>query len=85
MIANVSRVLYLLIAALGMLAFGASPAAAHLDFVGSNPEDGQIVKGELSSVSLTFTVPAEPAGSGFQILDNEGTKIPLDISKQRSG
>jgi len=85
MIVNVSRALFLLIAALGLLAFGASPAAAHLDFVSSNPEDGQTVKGELSSVSLTFSVPAEPAGSGFQVLDNEGTQIPLDISKQRSG
>ena len=52
------------------LVAAASPAAAHADFLGSNPADGEVVEGPLESVALRFSAPVEPALGGFELLVN---------------
>lgn len=44
-------------------------AGAHTGFESSDPADGAVVSGPVSSVKLTFTGAAEPAGDGFVVLD----------------
>ncbi len=49
-----------------------TPAAAHTGFESSDPEDGAVVSGAVSEVTLTFSGPADPAGEGFVVLDGSG-------------
>ena len=46
-----------------------STAGAHTGFESSDPADGAVVSGPVSSVTLTFSGAAEPAGDGFVVLD----------------
>ncbi|MEZ5227792.1 MAG: copper resistance protein CopC [Acidimicrobiales bacterium] len=67
------------IAALTVLA--TAPAGAHTGFESSDPADGATVDGPLDAISLVFTGPAEPTGTGFEILDGSGTlRTPTDAS-----
>ena len=51
--------------------------SAHTDFVASDPTDGAIVEGPLSSVTVEFTNPAVESGDGFELLEPDGTvRVP---------
>lgn len=49
--------------------------AAHTDFDGSVPADGDVVDGPLTEIVLDFTTPAEPAGDGFEVLGPDGALV----------
>jgi copper transport protein len=83
--AGVSRAALWLLAVLGLLLASVAPAAAHLDFVSSNPKDGQVVDGEVRSVRLNFSIPAEPAGSGFRLIAGTGDEISAEAVSKNSG
>ena len=51
----------------------ASPVSAHTDFDGSEPSDGAVFDGPLSTVTVNFTNPAVESGDGFQLLEPDGT------------
>ena len=57
----------LLAGALSVFAVADGPASAHSDFAGSQPEDGAVVDGPLTSVEMRFALPVE-ARPGFEIL-----------------
>ena len=60
-------ILALLAGALSVLAVADGPASAHSDFAGSQPEDGAVVDGPLTSVEMRFALPVQ-ARPGFEIL-----------------
>lgn len=67
------------LAALTVLA--TAPAGAHTGFESSDPADGTTIDGPLDAISLVFTGPAEPTGTGFEILDGSGTlRTPTDAT-----
>lgn len=54
--------------------------SAHTDFVASDPADGAIVEGPLSSVTVEFTNPAVESGDGFELLEPGGTvRVPNSV------
>ncbi|MEZ5219755.1 MAG: CopD family protein [Ilumatobacteraceae bacterium] len=58
-----------------------SPAAAHTGFDSSDPADGSTIDGPPEAITLVFTGPAEPTGTGFEILDGSGAlRTPSDAS-----
>ncbi len=59
---------------LGMTALvvSPSPAAAHTGFESSSPADGETLDSPVSTISITFSGAAEPAGDGFVVLDASG-------------
>ena len=59
--------LALLAGALSVFAVADGPASAHSDFAGSQPEDGAVVDGPLTSVEMRFALPVQ-ARPGFEIL-----------------
>lgn len=62
-----ARVLALLAGALSVFAVAGGSASAHSDFAGSQPEDGAVVDGPLTSVEMRFALPVE-ARPGFEML-----------------
>ena len=44
----------------------APPASAHTGFESSTPAEGATVDGPVEVVTLVFTGPAEPTGTGFE-------------------
>ncbi len=67
--------------ALIALVLAATPALAHTGFESSDPVDGATVTELVQTITLVFTGPAEPTGSGFQVLDAEGQlRVPTDAA-----
>ena len=76
---HIARVTKLLRVALGVavtcvvVALGVSaPVAAHTDFVGSDPANGEVVDGPVARIVLEFTGESTEAGEGFVVLDAAG-------------
>ena len=66
-----------LLIALVALVATASPASAHTGFESSSPSDGASVLDPVSDITLRFSGPAEPSGSGFVVLGPQGTpRVP---------
>ena len=61
----------LLLAAIALV-LAAAPASAHTGFESSDPMDGATVTTPVDTITLVFTGPAEPTGTGFEILDPTG-------------
>lgn len=60
----------------------ASPALAHVDFVGSTPSNLSTVSGPVSQVVLEFTGPAAPIDDDFKLENPSGTGVAIrSISK----
>lgn len=58
-----------------------SPVSAHTGFESSSPGDSAIIDTPLSTITLTFSGEATPAGEGFVVLDPTGAvRVPNDIS-----
>lgn len=71
----------IVVALVALTVLATAPAGAHTGFESSDPADGATVDGPLDAISLVFTGPAEPTGTGFEILDGSGTfRIPSDAS-----
>lgn len=49
-----------------------APSSAHTAFERSQPSDGATVTRPVERITLTFSGPASPAGSGFTVLDPSG-------------
>lgn len=56
----------------------ASPAAAHVDFVGSTPANVSTVPGPVSEIVLEFSGAAEPIESDFRIENSSGDSLPIN-------
>ena len=63
----------LLLACLALFA-SAAPAAAHDEFLGSNPAPGSTVDTAPAAVELTFSASPSALGSTVQVLDAAGTQ-----------
>lgn len=72
-----------------LLAVGVAAApsvGAHTGFESSDPADGAQVDAPVSTIVLTFTGPAEPAGDGFVILDPvHGERTPESVEQVDEG
>lgn len=69
------------VALVALTVLAVSPAGAHTGFESSEPADGAAVEGPLGSLTLVFTGPAEPTGTGFEILDGSGAlRTPTDAT-----
>jgi len=55
-----------------------SPAAAHVDFLGSSPANVSTVPGPVSEIVLEFSGAAEPIESDFRIENSSGDSLPID-------
>jgi copper transport protein len=67
---------------LAVLATVGWPASvsAHTDFKASDPANGAVVAGPLSSVTVEFTNPAVESGDGFELLEPDGTvRVPDSV------
>lgn len=60
------------------LVLWASPAAAHVDFLGSTPANVSTVSGPVSEILLEFSGAAEPIESDFRIENSSGESLPID-------
>lgn len=70
----------LVVFAVGLLGLilWASPAAAHVDFLGSSPANVSAVPGPVSEIVLEFSGAAEPIESDFRIENSSGESLPID-------
>lgn len=66
------RVTITLLVPIAVLVTTMSPVAAHTGFESSDPANGVVVAGPVDEVTLVFTGEAQPAGTGFQVLDPSG-------------
>ncbi|MQY13840.1 hypothetical protein SRB5_39960 [Streptomyces sp. RB5] len=62
----------LLTALLGLLAYGASPAAAHAALTGTDPDDGAVVTAAPKSVALSFSEGVRLSDDSLRVLDPQG-------------
>ncbi|MCE2808390.1 MAG: copper resistance protein CopC, partial [Actinobacteria bacterium] len=71
--------LFLLGAATTLITLGlwASPAAAHVDFLGSTPANVSTVPGPISEVVFEFSGEADPITEDFRIENSAGESIPI--------
>ncbi len=70
--ARVRLVIGVLLLSMTALVVSPSPAAAHTGFESSSPADGETLDAPVSTISITFSGAAEPAGDGFVVLDASG-------------
>ena len=66
-----------LLLGLSTLFFWASPAAAHVDFLGSTPANVSTVPGPISEVVLEYSGAADPIDSDFRIENSSGASLPI--------
>ena len=77
---SISRWFLLLLGAattLITLGLWASPAAAHVDFLGSTPANVSTVPGPISEVVFEFSGEADPITEDFRIENSAGESIPI--------
>ncbi len=63
----------------------AAPAAAHAAFESSDPVDASQAGAPVATVTLTFTLPVEPTGGGFEALDDFGEVRPPSSVESADG
>lgn len=80
-----SRWLTALLLAVISLAVFAGPAAAHLDLVSTKPVDGAVKTKPITDVSLTFSVPGKPSSEGIEVIDGNGTAVPVKVATPDDG
>jgi copper transport protein len=74
---TVRRALFGLLTMLAVLFLWVSPAAAHVDFLGSTPSNVSTVPGPVSEVILEFSGEADPITDDFRIENSAGDDIPI--------
>ena len=71
------RWLFAVLSAAVVLLVWASPASAHVDFLGSTPENVSTVPGPVSEVVLEYSGAADPIDSDFRIENSAGASLPI--------
>lgn len=71
------RVLGALLTTVLVLLVWASPAAAHVDFLGSTPANVSTVSGSISEIVLDYSGEANPIESDFRIESTSGESLPI--------
>jgi copper transport protein len=79
------RLLLVLALALFAAVASASPAAAHLDVVSTDPVEGGQVKDRAAGVVVRFNQVATPSGSGFTLFDARGARVAAAASSPDGG
>lgn len=74
---KVGRCLFGVVTMLAVVLVWAGPAAAHVDFVGSTPENVSTVSGPISEVVLEFSGEADPITDDFRIENSAGGSVPI--------
>ncbi len=65
----------------GSLAISSGSVSAHTGFESSIPADGATLDAPLTTIIISFTNTASPAGDGFVVLDPTGkTRVPSSVS-----
>lgn len=72
------------IAVAAALAFAAGPAAAHARLVGATPEPNSTVA-STRTLNLTFSERSIPAFSGFDVANDAGEKIAIEVAFSEDG
>lgn len=78
------RPLLLLLTLVGFMAV-ASPAAAHLDIVSTDPADGTVMSDPSDGITLTFNKAATPSGKGFTVYNEKGKAVPVEADSSDGG
>ena len=68
---------------LAVLLVGASPAAAHAELVGTDPEEGAVLDAAPGTITLTFNEPVRLTSQEVAVYDAEGD--PVDATAGSSG
>ncbi|MFO7590138.1 MAG: CopD family protein [Acidimicrobiia bacterium] len=72
-----ARLLAVLVLATGAVAIGATPASAHVELTGSNPENGATITGPLEGIALEFLNPVTAVEDQFALLDGDGETLRI--------